>query len=256
MLSITLRKIVFIIFLVIVSLVSSSDAMAAGSLSLSPSSGTGSQFSVQVILDTGDNEVVETDVVLSYDSSVLQVKEVVFGDLFPVNVDTDDPGSGTLRTYSYFPKSGVSNGFIGAGVLMTIEFAGLIPGSSTLSFDCIAGGTSDSNIIGEGFIGDVLDCGLVVNGVYTVDGTGGAIVTPTSSAETGITTPSPAPTVIPTNIPTLTPTPKIIETGSGSLTATPTPIQELLESGSTTVTLTLSVVGSMLLIGSLVMFIF
>jgi len=216
------------------------EAWAAGSISLSPATGTGSQFSVQVQVNTGGDPTIETDLILRYDPSVLQVSNVVFGNLYPENVHTIDSVSGTLSTFSYFSTSEPGDSFSGSGILATVEFTGLSPGSSAVTVSCTPAATNDSNIMREGTAQDILDCQQVVNGNYTV-----TAVATTPSPGVGLTT-TPTATATPT---------RVTEIGSGNLSPTPTPVGELLESGALTPTLTLSVIGVMLLMSSLVLFI-
>ena len=214
-------------------------AWAAGSITLSPDTGSGSQFNVQVEINTGGDPTIETDLILRYDPSILQVSNVVFGSLYPENVHTIDSVSGTLSTFSYFSTSEVGDNFSGSGVLATVEFTGLNSGTSSVTVSCTPAATNDSNILREGTAQDILDCQQIVNGSYVV------------TAATSLT-PGAGLTVTPTA--TATPT-LVTEIGNGNLSPTPTPVGELLESGALTPTLTLSIFGVMLLMSSLVLFI-
>jgi len=225
--------------------VGASQVYAAGALVLSPSTGTGNQFDVQILLDTGSEETIETDVVLNYDPTVLQVGEVTFGQLYPENIHNIDAVAGSLSMFSYFSGTDSGNSFSGTGVLATVQFNGLSPGTSVVSIQCIPSATNESNIIRQSPSGDILDCQAIGNGTYTVS-LGGVTPTPTIVFEVS---PTPTTAVMPT------PT-KTVEIGTGALgSPTPTPVQELLESGFVTPTLTLSLVGAMFLMGSVVLFI-
>ncbi len=226
---------------------------AAGSLSLSPTTDSGSQFSVQVMLDTGTDSSIETDLVLNYDPTILNVTDVTFGTLYPQNVPNIDNTGGKLSTFSYFSGGGPGDNFQGSGVLATINFTGVAEGVSAVTIKCTSGATNDSNIIKQGVAQDILDCLSVVNGSYTV--TAAAQSTPSPSPTGGAvgTTGTPTPSV--TTTPTPVPTKEIGSSGSTSSTPTPTPVGELLDSGSMTPTLTLSVFGAILLMGSVILFI-
>lgn len=225
--------------------------LAAGSFSLVPATGTGSEFTVQLVVDTGGESTIESDAVLHYDPAILQVTSVTFGDLYPENIKNEDPANGMLSMYSFFSGSNPTDVFQGSGVLATIRFTGLVSGSSDVTIDCTKGSTSDSNIISSTTGGDILECQRIENGVYTVAGaglTGSITPTPTIVLEVSAT---------PTVVPTLTPTPTTVVTPVVSVTLSPSPtqVQELLASGSMTPTLTISMVGIFLLIISLMLFI-
>ena len=221
-------------------LVALSEVWAAGSLSLSPTTQSGTEFTVQVNLDTGTDATIETDLLLTYDPAILNIDNVTFGQLYPNNVPSIDNSTGKLSTFSYFSGTGLDESFTGSGVLATILFSGVGEGVSTVSISCTASVTNDSNIIKQGVAQDILDCLSVVNGSYTV----------TAVAETG-TSPTPNPTVTvavtrtptPTLLPTTVPTRAIGSSEITTSTPTPTPVDQLLDSGSVTPTLTLSIIG-------------
>src|SRR3990172_3639422 len=54
-------------------LVALSEVWAAGSLSLSPTTQSGTEFTVQVNLDTGTDATIETDLLLTYDPAILNI---------------------------------------------------------------------------------------------------------------------------------------------------------------------------------------
>jgi hypothetical protein len=231
----------FVLFTV--SVARTEGAWAAGSISLSPASGSGSSFTIQVIIDTGESLSTEADLVLNYNPAVLQFASITFGDLYPENIDNADHSLGKLSTFSYFSGLEQENTFKGEGVLATVVFNGLTPGTAAVTVECVPGATNDSNIIENSFAGDILDCQLAKGGNYTVLSVGAGELTVT-----------PTPRVTVTATPTPTPT-RVLELGGSNSSPTPTPVQKLLESGSVTPTLIFSGICAMLLLGSLFLFI-
>ena len=219
----------------------------AGTLTLSPATGTGSTFSVQVLLDTGTEATVETDLAINFDATKLRLDSVDFGTLYPENIQSVDNDAGMLSTFSY-----VSTGsYTGAGVLATLNFTGISNGTAAVTIECTPSATNESNIIPQQSTGDILNCQQIVNGSYTVNLTGGGTTT-TVTPTVSIAAASPTPTIRTTISPTPT---RILEVGGGNLTPTPTPVEQLLNSGASTTTVVITMVGATMLLGSLLLFV-
>lgn len=159
----------------------------------------GQTFTVKVTVDTEGESIDTTDAILLYNSSILQVVDVVTGDNgqnpflpdFYKNISPTEIYIGHSVLDMLEPKTG-------QGVLATITFRGSAPGVSNLTFDCTPGKTSDTNISkADKNLTDIVECARLTPGTYTI-GSGN-------------------PTTAPISIPTATPQP-IPTTGSFDVT--------------------------------------
>lgn len=147
-------------------------------LVLSPASGSftnGSNFDVNIILNTGGQDTVSTDVIISYNPSQLEVidsnssvsgVQIQGGTLYPAEkLNTVDASAGKI---SYI--SGINIGdtarFNGTGTLATITFKGKQVVSATpANFNFSLNQTNDCNVVVENGT-DIL--ASVANGSYTI----------------------------------------------------------------------------------------
>ncbi len=144
-------------------------------LSLSPNTReavVGETFAVDIILDTHSGSIDGVDIYgLHYDPSILKVVDdlpnksgvqILPGTIIPNSaVNTVDEATGTIKL-GQLSEGGKS--FTGRGVLATIHFKALTPGSSYLKFDFNKGSTIDTNAAHRGK--DKLS--NVVDAIYTV----------------------------------------------------------------------------------------
>ena len=120
---------------------------------------------------TGGNNTDGTDLIIGYDSNMLEVatasvtKGSIYGDYPLISVS-----GGKIAI------SGISidSTFNGVGVLANLNFTAKQTGQTTLSVDYTAGKTTDSNIIETGSGKDILD--QVTNLELIIDNSGGAVV--------------------------------------------------------------------------------
>lgn len=175
----------------------------AATLQFSPASGTfttGTAMPVQIKVDTLSVDTTSTDAVIKFDSTLLSVDSVSYGSFYPTVLHSQ-------QTDKLFVSGMVSNpGSVinGSGVLATVNFIPLTAGTTIVSFDCTTGQTNDSNVTkNDTNATDILDCSVLVNASYTIQGTSVATPTPTPGVAT---TSTPTPTTGPT-----TPTPVITQ---------------------------------------------
>ncbi len=192
---------VFIFLGVFAALFFAQKAFAA-TLALSPTSsstGSGQQFTVQIILNTTGQNVDGVDIFsLHYNPSFLQVVDsntglagiqIAPGSSLPVTlINAADNSAGTIQ-FSQTASGGTT--FNGTGTIATITFLANNLGTSPVTFDFTPGSTSDTNVAAGG--SDLLTA--VTNGSYTV--TAAADTTPPSSS---ITAPSNGATVSGTTV--------------------------------------------------------
>ena len=113
---------------------------------------------------------------------MLQSVAVPAGTFFPAVTNRVNGQTGTIDVAAY----GSGAGKAGAGVLATLVFRGIAPGTATLAVPCTPGTATDTNIVTS--IGqDVVDCAAVA----------GASMTVGSSGVAGLVTPTPTPTSLP-----------------------------------------------------------
>lgn len=146
----------------------------------------GSQFDVNVVVDTGGAEVLSTDAYVTFDATKFQAVSAQTGTFFPSMTSSIQNSSLVLRGFVTEPASFRQ----GTGVLGTITFKVLQSGASTISFYCNAEAGDTSKLIQNGIDAqNIISCSA--NTVLTIknvaDGTG-----------TITTTPDPSQTVTPT----------------------------------------------------------
>lgn len=158
----------------------------------------GGTFDVVVKVDTGEEETMAVDAIISFDATKLKVNQVVEGDFLP-NFDYDlENSNGKLSIWNFAqdtlsPQSGV-------GEIATITFEAESNGDASVSYLCEEGNDTDS-AIWDPSGNDLIDCASNGSGTYSIGGTGGetssptptstasATATPSELPETGIETP-------------------------------------------------------------------
>ncbi|MBI4130172.1 hypothetical protein HY468_02560 [Candidatus Roizmanbacteria bacterium] len=189
------------IFLLTVSsfLILSVRAANAAILTLDPatfSQESGNTFDVNVTIDTEGETITSSDVVLTYDSSHLQITEVVNGarggsPFFPEMYHTISNNELYVAASVSDPTEVVS----GQGVVITVTFQGITGGATDVMFDCTTGKTSDTNINkSDKNATDIVDCARLTQGRYTI-GSGIGAPNPTQPPSVPYVPPSPTPTI-------------------------------------------------------------
>lgn len=162
-------------------------ALAAASLSLSPTSGSvavGQNLSVNVVLNTGEDSVSGCDVILTFSPTIIKVKSVSFGSS-PLFVDTNatqDNNNGKLIINASTMSS--LQAFKGTGTLATITFEAVSTGSSAVSFKCEPQTTANDTNVFNLQAQDIVNCSANIGGSYTVTSSSSSSTTTTGSSTT------------------------------------------------------------------------
>lgn len=161
----------------------------AATFSLTPSNQSATlntAFTVNITIDTKSVQTTAVDVLLTFNPSILEISNVQFGNppLYPVNVKVLDNTNGQIRITS--TQENAVNSFTGTGTLATLTITGKSIGTGNVTFTCTAGQTNETNIFQTGTNQDIVECGNLVNGVYSIG-----------------TTAQPASTQTPTPVPSL-----------------------------------------------------
>lgn len=164
-------------------------ATPATSLSLSPTTVTknvGEEFTLDVRMDTAENQIVATEIIISYDPTVLRADWIHNGTMFP-NILS----SGTIEEGTVSIALGATNTttpIVGTGTVATVKFTTLGPTTSPVSIRF----TQDTFVgsLGEGstnaLVSSIPATVTINEGTGTGTGTGTTITpTPTLSAGTG-----------------------------------------------------------------------
>lgn len=133
-------------------------------------------FEVKVNVDAGSEQITSVDAYILYDSTLLEIQKVDDGTFFPtVSKDTSQSGKVYLAGMVEDPATSKT----GSGTLATITFKAKTYGSTTLTFDCTPGLTTDSNISKNDLNAtDIIQCES--NGKLAITiGSGGSTQQPT-----------------------------------------------------------------------------
>lgn len=147
----------------------------AATLSLTPNNQSVTlnvPFTVSLKLDTKSEKTTATDVVINFDPAILEVSNVEFAQppLYPTNTKILDNTNGKIRITS--TQDNAVNSYLGAETLATLTVRAKSVGTGTLVFTCETGKTNDSNVFKQGTSQDILECGNLGNGTYTIGTTG------------------------------------------------------------------------------------
>jgi len=147
---------------------------------------TDQTFEVKVNVDAGSEEITSVDAYIIYDNNVIGVQEVRDGTFFlTVAKDTSQAGKAYIAGMVDDPATAKT----GSGTIATLVFKAKTNGSTTMTFDCTAGTTTDSNITKNDLNAtDIIQCDGNGRSVIKV-GTGGSSSettqpTPTSTSST------------------------------------------------------------------------
>ena len=158
-------------FFILLSFLSVKDASAA-TLKFDPATLTtapNTNFSVNVVLDAGTEQIAGSDIYIKYDQNLLTVQSVTSGDYFPIVNNIPSAGrvyiSGVIATQNEYKT--------GSGTVATINFKSLKESSVTVTYDCDLTKTDTSKISQNDINAtNVINCG----------GNGQLIVTVSASA--------------------------------------------------------------------------
>jgi len=164
-----LLAVAFFVFLVL------PERVSAQTLSFEPTQkgvAKGGQFTVKININTGSQQTSGADAIITYDESVLSVDSVSNGGFYSNFGSNPVDGASNKYSVSAFETDSTSTK-TGTGTIAQIVFSGKENGTGSVTFDCTAGSTTDSNIIKAGTADDIINCTNLVSASYTVGGGGG-----------------------------------------------------------------------------------
>lgn len=163
---------------------------SAATLNFNPNSVSTQQdgtFSVDVLVDSGTEQITGTDIYVLYDPQYLELQTVTAGSFFP---KTDNiPSSGKLYVWGVIENQGEYKS--GQGVVSTLTFKTIKSGNTTVQFDCNLSNTETSKILKNDINAtNVINCGG--NGSLLVNAPGTGTTTTTTGTSTTSTTSTPS----------------------------------------------------------------
>lgn len=163
----------------------------------------GDSFNVNILIDTGGQEAINGDVLLTYDPAMVAIDSGSSDNFFTYHSSTPLSGSSDKYLASSWEESVAHAKTASADTpFYTLNLTARAAGATVLSFDCVNGSEADTNINRSSDSADIVICPLTPLNI-NIGGQGSLSPTP------GDGTPSPtlAPTVTPTLEPTATPSP-------------------------------------------------
>lgn len=165
-------------------------ALAAPKLYFDPSTQTAVQnneFTIQLKIDAEANQVIGSDVVVSYAGADLDVTAVTNGGYFP-EFQFADNGSGRIELHGYVTS--IYQTKTGAGTLATLKFKSTkSSGSSALTMTC-SGNGNDTNMLNSTGQ-NILSCNSINQVSITYSSGASNTNTPTPTTAGGAATPTP-----------------------------------------------------------------
>lgn len=171
-------------------------------LEFSPASGSlsDSGTEIDIVIDTGGEEVKSAKAVINFDSSKLEVSSVADGDFFE-NLTNNIYNNQVIINANL---EGVAlESKTGRGTLAILTVKPLASsGEATLVFDCVQGDSTDSGI-NDPTPTDIIECSSNINASYSLSGTSSSpSPSPSSSpspspAVGGPSSPAPSPSTLP-----------------------------------------------------------
>ena len=189
-----MQKKILIIFVFLFLFFVLSREVKAQVLSLSPATNqvpVGTDFAVDIYIDTAGKAAAGADVKLTFNPDVLEVVSVEKGTFF--SDSANNISDGTLYVAGFFPSQTETK--TGQGKVATVTFKGMMAGISTLEFLC-SSQTTDSNIL-DNSSNDIINCAGMTNGTYTITSSGVSPTATPSAAAVGGGGETPVPTEAP-----------------------------------------------------------
>jgi hypothetical protein len=153
----------------------------AAKISFSPATGTfavSSPMKIDIVVDTEGIDTMSTDAVILYDNKMLKLDTVTYGSFYGTVLHSEK----TNKILISGMVSDATKVVSGTGTLASITFTPLTNGTATLTFDCTAGKTDDTNVAKNDLnASDIVSCSSLVAGSYTI-GNGTTAATPTTAA--------------------------------------------------------------------------
>lgn len=255
-------------------------AAPATTLSLKPATATkelGSDFTVEIYIDTGTNVVSFADIDISYNSQILTATSINAGPFFQTPSETRK-NINTPGKIGYSILATATGSRSGSGVLAYITFSAIANGQTQVSFDSstTVGDPAENTSVLDQTISatytittaDEPTATPLVTATPIVAATATPVVTATATpiatltpiptdddgGAGGNTNPTSTPTPTATRAPAATATPTTATTTTSTTataTATPTPITELPQTGLSLPTLILIIGATALFVGGL-----
>lgn len=180
-------------------------SVSAASLQIDPTTVTttaGQQFTVNLNIDAGSNQILATDAYITYPSTLLEFVSAEVGTYENLALATKDSTSTNDELYIAHIVEAAGKFGQGAGTLAKVTFKAKADGTATLAFRCTPGSTTDSNIANNVFNApDIITCSENKSATITI-GTGvGSEATATPTATLVPTTGVSSSTVTPTQLP-------------------------------------------------------
>lgn len=147
---------------------------------------SGSQFTLQLLIDAGTQPVVAADAKVSFPKAKLEVVSVKVGTYFDSMTKIIGNQTGNLEIHAYGKVQGSTQ--TGAGDLAVITFRSLSPGTAIVDLVCTDGVTTDSNIADVAG-GDIVDCSQTAGSEISISQAG--------AEAAGAATPTPTPSKLP-----------------------------------------------------------
>ncbi len=159
-----------------------SGAVFAATLKFDPttiSTNTGETFTLDVVVDAEDKEILGVDALIEYNASICEVESITDGDFLEIGIkEFTQPG----KIYIAGVVSNPGESVTGEGVLASIQCRAKSAGTTKFTYTCETGETNESNISEKSTDApDLIECSLNGEAVVTVDG--GKAKTSTGSAK-------------------------------------------------------------------------
>ena len=212
--------------------------------------GVGNSFNVNILINTGGQEAINGDVLLTFDPAMVSIDSATTDNFFTYHSATPLGGSDTKYLTSSWEESIAHAKTSSADTsYFTLTLTAKATGSTSLTFDCVNGSEADTNINRASDSKDIVICPLQPlnidigstpsNPTPTLDPN----ATPTDSPAEPTAVPTTAPTAVPTTVPTTVPQPTDTSTDTSSQAVT-----ELPRAGTIGTTIMVLGVGTLLTI--------
>lgn len=169
------------IILLTASLMRPISAYAAPKIYFDPATKTvvqNNEFQIDLKIDAESNQVIGSDVVVSYAGADLDITSVTSGSYFP-EFQYADNASGRLELHGYVTS--IYQGKTGAGTLATLKFKSTkSTGSSALTMNCNGSGNDTNMLSNSGQ--NILSCNSINQVALTYSGTASSTNTPTPTS--------------------------------------------------------------------------
>src|SRR3989344_1824210 len=103
----------------------------------------GETFTLDVVVDAEDKQILGVDAVIEFNASILEVESITDGDFLEIGIkEFRQPGKIYIAGGGSSPGQSVT----GKGTLATVQFKAKSAGSANVTYTCKTGETNESNI--------------------------------------------------------------------------------------------------------------